>query len=357
MHHRKEVKAMPITTENLQVGMEVKNYKVLCELMGIPESATVTGNSKISVLKDIECYIDYEKNGQKFCITEIYDEPYEKEDKRLDGLHTKYLNIIICAYLLSRSKNIEQDDCSYNMSISSWLKIVGLCNGNYKNNIGLKELYANAPHHFTKGELEEFYYKKTGRLKRYLYCSLDQLDDRRLISYSTRTMLQSDNHSKMADKEEELDIMKAERRILNKMGLRTMFQMRVRNLSQDFYKEVQEELRTNELGDYHDFSELKYYYRVIDVIYNKALMEKELNKMIREYKVELAEVLSIVIKENNTITVNSCKESNEKKYPAPKVGRLLDSDARKKDLENYLIDQLISLKNNEIGHLISSSFS
>ena len=50
---------------NLKVEREVKNYKELCRLIGLKPCA---GNSKIAQLKELERFIKYHKEGNKFII-------------------------------------------------------------------------------------------------------------------------------------------------------------------------------------------------------------------------------------------------------------------------------------------------
>ena len=59
---------LKINTSKLKVGMTVKNYKELCELL---KQEVTTGNAKKYQLKEFEWYYDREKSGQKFNITDI----------------------------------------------------------------------------------------------------------------------------------------------------------------------------------------------------------------------------------------------------------------------------------------------
>ena len=68
--------------ENIQVGMVVKNYKVMCELLGEKEK---NGHSKESQLKKWQSRFHWIKDGHKFIIKEIYDEPLPIEDGRSEG--------------------------------------------------------------------------------------------------------------------------------------------------------------------------------------------------------------------------------------------------------------------------------
>ena len=67
---------------NLHIGDTIKNYKALCEILQQPVKA---GKSRTLQLKDFKRYFDWEKSGQKFIITDVYDTPLPKDDKRKLG--------------------------------------------------------------------------------------------------------------------------------------------------------------------------------------------------------------------------------------------------------------------------------
>jgi hypothetical protein len=71
-----------LNLDNLFIGEEIKNYKVLCKMLMVSEKA---GKSRECQLKDFKRYFNWEKSGQKFIITDIYDKPLAKEDKRKLG--------------------------------------------------------------------------------------------------------------------------------------------------------------------------------------------------------------------------------------------------------------------------------
>lgn len=64
-----------IDTSTLVVGMVIKNYKELCAILN--EEAK-TGKAKQLQLKNWKRYFDWEKDGQKFIIVDIYDTPLPK---------------------------------------------------------------------------------------------------------------------------------------------------------------------------------------------------------------------------------------------------------------------------------------
>ena len=66
--------------ENLTEGMVLKNYKHLCEVLGI--KYTKSADSKKAQLKEFERFVKYKKDGNKFIIEEIFKTPKEKIDNR-----------------------------------------------------------------------------------------------------------------------------------------------------------------------------------------------------------------------------------------------------------------------------------
>lgn len=76
-----------VDTSGFAVGMVIKNYKELCNLLG---QEVKSGKSKKLQLEDFKRYFDWEKSGQKFIITDIYDTPLTKEDRRKLGNNSMY---------------------------------------------------------------------------------------------------------------------------------------------------------------------------------------------------------------------------------------------------------------------------
>ena len=64
----------------LEAGMRVKNYKVLCELLG---EKVKTGLAKQNHLLDFKRYVKYKKEGNAFLITEILPTPEMRVDGRI----------------------------------------------------------------------------------------------------------------------------------------------------------------------------------------------------------------------------------------------------------------------------------
>ena len=67
-----------MNTKNLHIGDVIKNYKLLCEIV---EEECKAGQSKVCQLNNFERYFTWERKGQKYIITNIYDEPLKESCK------------------------------------------------------------------------------------------------------------------------------------------------------------------------------------------------------------------------------------------------------------------------------------
>lgn len=63
--------------ENITEGLIIRNYKELITLLG---EEVKSGNAKIRQMKDLEQYCTYHKDGNKFIIDKIFDNPIERLD-------------------------------------------------------------------------------------------------------------------------------------------------------------------------------------------------------------------------------------------------------------------------------------
>lgn len=68
-----------VDCSKIKTGMVVKNYIELCNLLG---EKVQTSNSKVSQMKRWSAYFRYEKQGHRFHILEVYQEPLDVIDKR-----------------------------------------------------------------------------------------------------------------------------------------------------------------------------------------------------------------------------------------------------------------------------------
>lgn len=128
--------------ENLKEGQVLKNYKELCEVLGIEPKTS--GKSRKLQEQEIQRYIAYHLEGRKYKIDQIYSKELEKMDKRTLGNNNdqaRCIRYLICN-MLSGYK-IEQDEV-IGFSKALLLKKLFMTNDNYVTAKYSRALYAKA---------------------------------------------------------------------------------------------------------------------------------------------------------------------------------------------------------------------
>lgn len=268
----------PIDTSVLKVGMVVKNYKALCELLGQPEKG---GRSRTYQQKDWKCYFDWEKSGQKFIISDIYDTPLSKEDLRKLGNNSIYVNCIEVILLQYLS---EQKGFTATLTKRDWWEILGLNNQNYgripeSNLISLNES-------ITPFEIKHFYQRCNKKLEQILFSSLNSLSNRKLIDYEVETVIIMEdelgnrfNHVAQFE-DEKTKITAIERYVLHDiMGYERMIQVFSSFRQAEFYHKVNELLE-----EYYGW---KGYFKQIHIAYTPKHVHEALPEMTVKLQKEL----------------------------------------------------------------------
>lgn len=105
--------------EKLEIGMSIKNYKELCELLG---DEVLSGCSKKSQIENWKRYFDFDRRGNKFIINEVYPTPLPKDFSKND-VYTKYVQVILTKHLK------ETNQCYF--TTTDLLKMLGFVNENW----------------------------------------------------------------------------------------------------------------------------------------------------------------------------------------------------------------------------------
>lgn len=266
--------------ENLSEGLIIKNYKELCSMLEIKVEA---GNSKKAQLKELERFIKYHKEGNKFIIDEIYNENSirEKDDKRgiCNNAYGEELKYLILCILATSEENNE-------LIIPATLLLRQLCMINDNYSIGRKcqdrlselmcmdEVYIN-----------EFYNTTHANLKSSVETALNQLRKMSLLEWKRIVMVcKKKANFKMnevneiiigddfkplctvkesyepATKEEIMFILDAERLMLLDYGCDNISQIFKLGKATEYYKKVNEIVRKN--------TNIFYYFNAYDIVYN-----------------------------------------------------------------------------------------
>ena len=282
-----------INTSNLQIGQIVKNYKELCALLG--EEFKQGGDSRKAQLKEFARYFEWEKSGQKFLITDIYDTPLPKEDGRNKGKYVKCIEIILLNYLS------KQKGYTYTLSKKKWWELLGMVNRKY-DNVSQEELLEIDPI-ITKFEIRQYYQRCNKKLEEILFSALRSLSSRKLIDWGIETVIvtrnQGKTHFRVANEFEKKIILRAERYVLHKiMHLEKMFNVFAKQKQDEFYRLV------NEILEDSLDKEWQYYYKQVKIIYN----HDQVIEAIPNIEAELRKL------ELNDKVVNALNEHAEEKY-------------------------------------------
>lgn len=290
-----------IDTSKLVIGMIIKNYKELCAILN---EETKTGKAKQLQLKNWKRYFDWEKDGQKFIIVDIYDTPLPKEDLRRKGNNSIYKNYIELILLQYLSK---QEGYRKTFTKRNWLELLGMINSKYgkEPKMKLKQL----DYCINDQEITLFYIRSNKKLERVLHDALSNLQREKLIIVEYETIIvfvdeRGKEHRFIANDYQKKKILQTERYILkNVMQYKNMFYVYIKNKSNEYYNKVNEKL--------HELYGWKYYYKQIKIIYDQpnivdAIPSKEI--MLQK------EILNSKIVEFLNDNAKNVYEKKEKEY-------------------------------------------
>lgn len=114
-----------------------KNWKEICKAM---DWNVTNGNGKLKQLKILESMCKYHKEGNKFIIDEIYNEPKKIIDNRKEGNNSVLSNDIQFSILHLLAK---EESGVLILSRNKLLMLVGLINNQFYNITTNKEVYAS----------------------------------------------------------------------------------------------------------------------------------------------------------------------------------------------------------------------
>lgn len=202
--------------KNLYQGQIIKNYKELCNMIGIKET---TGAAKQKQLKELNSFCNYEKQGNKFIILEVYKDPIISTTQLKQTKYIKQLSNIIIEYLYNNNNNIQ-------IPLFKLLNVLGITNVNYesvntyrKEYSQIKEIHLASIYYFYSNTKMEF--------KRIVERCLNNLRSRRVINWSICTMIIDNENKKVykADRETEELIIDTEKMILKELNKNNMFEL------------------------------------------------------------------------------------------------------------------------------------
>lgn len=301
--------------KNLEVGQKIKNYKHLCEILEIAPSK---GNGREYQIKRLENYVKFHKEGHKFIIDEIYDNP-----KRCRTGNSKYSEEFSILMINMLYNNI--DNKTMLVSKGALYQAMNLINDNYrrcKQNIGWLSYLTDVP----KEHISHFYGEENRRIRELTERNLDKLKDESIIKYNEVTVVAFDKVEIQYNKLGTPKLDKNGNVIFTKetihrvaTGREKSFLLECEQIAKECLgvesdKEIfatgRWEEYTNKINDIIKNSDVNidYYYTAYEISWTKRKIEQLYKKVV------LGEDISIVRKTINETISNSIRKSAEDKY-------------------------------------------
>lgn len=197
--------------DNISNGMIVKNYNSMCEIL--EEEIRKSGKGRMLQIAEWERYFDFDKDGHKFIIKEIYEIPMPKDFYEND-IYSKSVNLLLL--------NLLKENGSGDFTMTRLLKVCGFVNSKWEN-MSLLEEYAKR-----KGityKQAEYYYNQLYRHV-YTYCTkaltrcLNRLKQRGFLHWSQRIWIQENGESRLATKTEAETYLDIVMKVREKLGIK-----------------------------------------------------------------------------------------------------------------------------------------
>lgn len=301
----------------------VKNYKVMCDLL---KEDVMAGDSKKAQINRWKRYFEFHKEGQKFVIDEIYEEPFPTDDarKRREGLYVKYIELLLLEFL---SKQV---DYKVTLGNKEMYRILGMTNDRYdiRNRMGsakaneiLRQTIMNNENKFaftntpkvSNFDINNFYFRAEQKLNRILYSALRSMKNRFLIDYKKVNIIaeyDDDEDSQHLDYREsnayeDKIILEVKNKIIKEMGYDNLTEIMLRYKCDIFYEKFNEYIK-EEYGWDKCYPQLRVVY-IDDIAKQIPLKAEEIKKLsIEDKRTQLNEE---IIKCLNTQAEKKYKEA------------------------------------------------
>ena len=300
------------TYENLTEGLIIKNYKEMCNLLG---ETIGTGNQKKAQLTEWERYFDYEKDGQRFIITEIYNEPLPIMAGRSKGnnaIYVKYIETLLL-HLLSK-----QDNQTLVCTKNYLLVALGMTDSRYTNENARKILTKIKS--IRDYELHEFDNRAYQVFHRILFSSLNNLKNRCLINWKQELHYEKINEAtgksemNIATEDEEIRYMALKREILEDMGYDHLRDIYFRNKTEEFYNLLRDKAY-DEFGWDIAYTKYRILFTKSNVIKAIPITENQLNQLqLNQQKIELNNKIIDAINNNAQNKYDNLVAKYQKEY-------------------------------------------
>lgn len=303
-----------IDAAKLSIGQTFKNTKDMCKYL---EQPYITGSktSRESQLKEWRRYIDWEKEGQKIIITDIYPTPLDRADGRVTNGTQKYqrfIEDILLSYMTSEMNKQQSSDGDYQFlfTLNGIALICKMINDKYIRKDIYKVLEGEG---YTPFNIKDFFSRTELKFSIIINNALKNMEKRKLINYSKVLIVKEGGKQRTADFHDENEFLNMEKLTLNIMGFESVTEMYLHNKAKEYYHLLEKNIKTH-LG-------WEGCYKVFAINLNSRSVDLE-----REYLEKTNQTNKLTLNQNlvkffntqaNNKFIKSCKnELNGFKLPA-----------------------------------------
>lgn len=304
-------------TSKINEGDVIKNYKVMCNLLG---EDIMAGSSKKAQLKEWERHCCFHKEGHKIIIDKIYSVPLKKPLNN-NSVFAKDIESILTYELMSKEKY-----CGNYTKMDLFI-ILGMVNEKYKRN--KRYVIDDEIKDYTGWHILHFYGRSSQKLSNILFATLNSMVRRNLIEYTEKYVVIENkkmNIQRHATEKETENILAAKKLVLESMNCN-----KIPFISyNEYYNKVNHLLK--ELYGWEKI------FKEYQITYNQSYMESY-KEMLQEEK----ESIQAKRKNLNSNIVRAVNRQAERLYDKNHNDFILDDEKEKKFV--YPSDYLEAQKN------------
>ena len=227
-----------IDVSKLNIGQIFNNTKSMCKYL---EQPYITGSrsSREAQLKEWQRFIEWEKEGQKIIITDIYPTPLDKSDGRTSNgtqKYQKFIEDILLSYMASEINKNNTDnqnkDYQFLFTLNGIALICKMINDRYIRKDIYKVLEGEG---YTPFNIKDFFSRTELKFSLIINNALKNMEKRKLINYDKVLIVKEDGKQRTADAHDENEYLNMEKLTLTMMGFESVTQMFLRNKAKEYY--------------------------------------------------------------------------------------------------------------------------
>lgn len=269
----------------------IKNYNELCNILDLP---IVGGKQKQKQIANLKRFVNFRREGHSYIITEIFDSPKEKIDKRTEGnrsLYVTFIESILLDYFIK--KNLRT--CNFTKK-QLWIAL-GLVNDNYTHGYGDNNLIDyirdRAEGMSVKSyHINKFYENTNKKLNDIINSAFKSLKNRKLIEYTDNEIIavRKGHYFVISDDNQIEKILQIEKDTLNDLGCKSLQEVIFNKDKKTINMQRYYQIRNKKLFEYMNYDYIFYRYHIVcnrkylkqGLSENAAELRKALNSKFRD---------------------------------------------------------------------------